>query len=286
MPMDTSRCFLGNFGALSSNLKLPWLQRAPKTIVLGVYRESLGAKLWVVSRSQPLTPAGEGLVTYNMLSCFAGMQNLAALLDITLQFILRGAHYLSSRAKMVMVRSRSSWSKTVIVNGVISRSLITWLLAMMGSYVFPDPEPQETIRTQVPAAMGSLGTEWGLYRGLSSMHLSGVLIMLMSWTESEWGLYLSRLFCSLELELIWTISFLYICVLCSICLKCPMGTVIISINQSIISISALCLITTRDICACVWPWQCRRAAIRLVPFGMKRRYNSVYSKSPDPLPQV
>ena len=56
---------------------------------------------------------------------------------------------------MAMVRSRSSWSKTMIVNGVTSRSLITWLslLATMGSYVFPDSEPQET-RTQVPAAMG------------------------------------------------------------------------------------------------------------------------------------
>ena len=48
------------------------------------------------------------------------------------------------RAKMAMVRSRSSWSKTVIVNGVTSRSLITWLLATMGSYVFPDSESQET----------------------------------------------------------------------------------------------------------------------------------------------
>ena len=36
---------------------------------------------------------------------------------------------------------------------VCACSLITWLLAAMGSYFFPDPETQET-RTQIPAAMG------------------------------------------------------------------------------------------------------------------------------------
>ena len=41
----------------------------------------------------------------------------------------------------------------MIINGVTSHSLITWLLATMGMYAFSDSEPQET-RTQVPAAMG------------------------------------------------------------------------------------------------------------------------------------
>ena len=53
-------------------------------------------------------------------------------------------------------------------------------------------------------------------RALSSMHLSDVWIMLMSCNcliKSERGLYLSRLLYSSELELIWTIYFLYICVL-------------------------------------------------------------------------
>ena len=46
----------------------------------------------LVLRSQPLTPAGEGLVTCNTWSCSAGMQKLAVLRDVTLQFILCGAH--------------------------------------------------------------------------------------------------------------------------------------------------------------------------------------------------
>ena len=46
------------------------------------------ATLWLVSRSQPLTPVGEGLGTCNTWSCSTGMHSL---LHVTLRLTLRSA---------------------------------------------------------------------------------------------------------------------------------------------------------------------------------------------------
>ena len=118
----------------------------------------------------------------------------------------------------------------MIIDRVTSRSLInTWLVATMGLYVFPDPEPQET-RTQVPATMGRPWQSEG------SILIAGLCSCL------ERGLYLLRLFCSLELELIFVCSLIprphprrrglgmrHLFVVCSICNAPYMGP----INQSL-----------------------------------------------------
>ena len=56
---------------------------------IGAWLESVIWGREVVLRSQPLIPAGKGLVTCNTWSCSTGMQKLAILRDVTLQFILR-----------------------------------------------------------------------------------------------------------------------------------------------------------------------------------------------------
>ena len=64
---------------------------SPVELFFVIYKIIALSWLEAVSHSQPLTPAGEGLVTCNAQSCSAGMQKLAILRDVTLQFILRSA---------------------------------------------------------------------------------------------------------------------------------------------------------------------------------------------------
>ena len=113
-------------------------------------------------------------------------------------------------------------------------SLITWLLVEQRrdrSYVFPDPEPQET-RTHDPAAMGRQ-SELGLYP--QCIYISGVSI---SYTCSCLGLRVRAgvlaIFRDYSVHHIGVGTdmdyiFLYICVLCVLFVcNAPMGPTIIN----------------------------------------------------------
>ena len=92
-----------------STVILSTQRQAIEHLLVGHHRRLVGsgpARPALVSRSQPLTPVGECLVTCNTWSCSAEMQKLADLRDITLQFLLCGVRLpiisISARCLMTM----------------------------------------------------------------------------------------------------------------------------------------------------------------------------------------